>query len=120
MNEKEWYYDCLASLSAIGILKGEDGKIFPDREITREEAATLIKRCVDAVNSELKAQRESSPFIDADEISDYAKENVDILYRAGVINGDGTGRFCPKDNLSRGEASAMVYNVLNIIGGEIL
>lgn len=108
----EWYYPYVATLSDIGVLKGEDGKFFPNREITREEAAAVIKRCGKYLKKDFKAVRKATRFLDDADISDYAKESIEELYAAGIINGKGNGCFMPKEKLVRAEAAKLIYNLL--------
>ena len=45
---------------------------------------------------------------------DWAKESVEFLYKAGVINGRGDGCFAPQDNVTREEFLKMILSALAI------
>ena len=48
-------------------------------------------------------------FSDADEISDYAKDAVEKLSAAGIINGDESGKFNPKQSATRAETAKILW-----------
>ncbi len=116
VSEDKWYFEYIDILSSLGIIKGEGKNFYPDREITREEAATLIQRCGKHMKKDFDAVREGISFSDDADISDYAKESIEELYKAGIIGGNGNGSFMPKEKLIRAEAAKMVDNLL--LGGE--
>ena len=104
-----WYAPYVASAKNAGIAAGDDSGCFGvGRSITREDMAAMIYR---AAGSRLSAEQTAS-FIDADEISDYAKESVTVLANAGIINGIGDGRFAPKDTATRAQAAVIIYGLM--------
>ena len=70
-----------------------------------------------------KAARESSlsdiaisNFTDAEDIADYAKEPINILYRLEIVNGYEDGSFKPNAPITRAEAAKMIYTALEKLG----
>ncbi len=107
-----WYYDNVRTCAALGIINGESAEIFaPDRNILREEFATMLARCVVAKGINIENQRLNINFEDETEISDYAVGYVDMLYTGNILNGE-DGYFRPKNSLTRAEAVVGVYNLL--------
>ena len=51
-------------------------------------------------------------FKDCENISDYAKKPVALLYAAEIISGSGDEIFEPQRNISRAEAFQLIYNTL--------
>ena len=109
-----WYCNSVRVCASLGIINGESAEIFaPDRNILREEFATMLARCVGAKGIKLENQRLNINFADETEISDYAVGYVDMLYTGNILNGD-NGYFYPKNNLTRAEAAVGIYNLLSI------
>ncbi|MEG2583896.1 MAG: S-layer homology domain-containing protein, partial [Oscillospiraceae bacterium] len=63
---------------------------------------------------EISKIREEIEFEDGNSISDYATENIKILYSAGIISGDNDGNFRPLDILSRAESAKILYEVTKL------
>jgi hypothetical protein len=56
----------------------------------------------------------ASPFVDIDP-SHWAYKQIKSLYDAGIIRGDGTGKFKGNERISRYEAAALVYQAINYV-----
>ncbi|QAY65876.1 choice-of-anchor I family protein [Paenibacillus protaetiae] len=99
-----WYHNYIDALAQEGIISGfEDGSFRPDQPITREEAFVLLYR---AVKDKLPAANGSAPgfaFTDSDSISAWAREAVQALYAAGVVQGNADGKLYPKQSTTRAE-----------------
>lgn len=105
-----WYAKAVASAKANGVISGfEDGSFGDGAYITREDMATFIYRMGKVEKAE------GSSFADADEVADYAKEAVEALSAAGIINGMEDGSFAPKANATRAQVAQVIYTLL---GGE--
>ncbi|MBR5152852.1 MAG: S-layer homology domain-containing protein [Clostridia bacterium] len=105
---KAWYYPYVASAYQKGIVTGYADNTFGiGGSLSREEAATMLARCAGG----LASVREYQGFADDAEISDWSKEHVTTLYRAGIING-AEGRFNPKNTITRAETAQMLYGYL--------
>lgn len=107
VEENEWYAPYIAAAYKGGVVLGaEDGAFYPNASITREDMATILYRALG-----VKAQDGASlKFIDANSVSDYAKEAVSFLASKKIINGFEDGSFGPKKNATRAETAVMVYN----------
>lgn len=106
----EWYAPYIKTASAKGIVNGMGDRFGIGFNITREDMAVMCKRAADTVGLELAAQRSEPNF--EDEISDYAREAVKSLYKAGVINGTGNNLFSASANATRAEAAKMIYGII--------
>jgi len=93
-------------------VKGYGNGLFgPDDYITREQIALMISRFASVQNYTLPETAEAIEFADSDKISSYAREAVEKVQRAGIINGRPSGDhivFAPLDNADRAEAAKMV------------
>lgn len=118
VEKNSWCYSYVASAYQLGIVNGY-GDIFGINDtITREDAATILLRCVGVVGGELPEIRESANFKDFDDVSSYAKISVDALYKAGVINGMSETEFAPQENITRAQAIKMIHSLLKIVSQE--
>ena len=115
-----WYYNPVKACASFDIINGENAETFaPDRNILREEFATMLARCAVTKKITFENQRLNINFEDENEISDYAVGYVDMLYTGNILNGD-EGYFYPKNNLTRAEAAVGIYNLLSVtnFGGQ--
>ena len=101
-----WYYESVAIATEKGITKGYGNTFGTGTSITREDAAVMIYRIIEA------AQAEAEAFSDDSVISSYAKDAVYALAGNGVINGMGDGSFAPKASLTRAQAAKIIFTAL--------
>ena len=118
VSRADWFYDAVRRLAQSGIVKGSDGMFRPDDNITREDAAVIIKRFAEYCGAALDVRRESAEFDDNSDISDYAKSAVGDLYVSEIINGSDNNRFEPKQSMTRAQAAAMIARIKTIIDSE--
>ena len=119
VGKDKWYFDKVMMAASIGIINGVgDGKFLPEENITREEAAVIMKRYADYKNKMLIPVRMNINFADEYEISDFAVGSIDALYISGVLSGADNGCFNPKQPISRAEAAKAIYNLYSVLGGE--
>ena len=100
----EFLYDC-------GVTNGySDGTFRPNQNITRAQFSVMLFRYLGLEES--KYADVVLPFVDADQIEEYAVPAVKALYTEGVINGstgkDGKLYFNPQSPLTRAQAAAMI------------
>lgn len=99
-----------------GLVNGTaDGIFGGNNSITREDAAVIISRVLNLYDINVNAK--TAEFNDSNSIADYAKEAVSTLISAGIFKGDDTGNFCPKAELSRAEACAILCRLVDLIKG---
>ena len=89
-----WYRSELAAAVSAGILRGyEDGTLRPQGTVRRVEALVLLSRCL----PELEASGEAIAFSD---VPDWAKDDVDRLSAAGLVQGYGDSLLGANDLLT--------------------
>jgi N-acetylmuramoyl-L-alanine amidase len=104
----EWYYDSLKWGVANGIITGYDDNTFKaGKEISREEAAVILSRCVNIDSNE-----NGVDFKDGSNISAWAKDGVDLISKIGIMKGDDNGNFNPKKSLTRAETAVIADSIL--------
>lgn len=109
MEQGAWYRDYIQAAVAAGIVRGVSEQRFGVGEtITREDMATMIYRAVTYLKQNIGNSEHAATITDAQDISSYAQEAVSALVRGGVISGNETGEFLPKDQSTRAEAAKML------------
>ncbi|MBR3934590.1 MAG: S-layer homology domain-containing protein [Clostridia bacterium] len=114
VNESDWSYPYITALSSRSIIQGYNGIFDKNANITRQDMAVILYRAMK--ESGLNVNKETKTvFLDADSISDYAIESVNILSSKRIINGY-DGKFRPTDFCTRAEAAKLIYEVCRLRG----
>lgn len=117
----EWYAEPIGWGYTIGIAGGTSETTFePETPISRQDMASLLARYLDLIGFPLPELNEPAEFADADEIADYALENVLAMQRAGILSGYDEGgvlSFRPRDSATRAEVCTMYCNILEMMQG---
>ena len=109
----QWYAEAVKWAAAAGVISGfGDGRFGPEDEITREQMAAILANYETSSDSIPPAVAEDRYFIDAAEISGWAKGAVDMLTRQGIIGGKPGNRFDPKGNATRAEFAAVLHRFI--------
>ena len=82
--------------------------------VTRQDMAVIIYNAM--IKSGITLETQELEFSDKHLISDYAKNAVSALTKAGVINGLSDNTFNPAGEATRAEAAKMIYGMYSIIG----
>ena len=98
-----------------GIVDGMSPTTFaPNTPVTREQTAKLVAYYVQKLEHTLNPVTDASVphgFADANRISTWAADSVDLLRSLGILNGmeneDGAIRFQPQNTLTRAECAAI-------------
>ena len=112
--EKEsWYYNYVSTAYQLGITTGKgEGSFGIGEVITRQDAAVLLCRAM-SIQGYTVEEKVSEPNInDIEEINAYALDSINKLVKANIVKGNEKGNFSPKNNITRAEASKVIYNVL--------
>lgn len=109
----EWYANYVAIAYNSGIVNGTSATEFGVGDsLTREQLCTMVYRAIKSLGIELEMVNSTAAFVDGAEISDWAKEAVDYLYKAGVVNGVGGNAFDPQGTTTRAMGAKVIYGVL--------
>ncbi len=121
VSDKAWYKEAAVWAYENGIIKGRvnsDGGISfdADEEITRQDMAVMLLRYVENFLGEKLIDSEAAEsFKDENKIAEYAREAVEKMQKAGIINGRSDGSFAPNDDATRAEAAKMVCILLELL-----
>lgn len=108
----EWYAPYIAAAYENDIITGNSDTVFGvGSNVTRQEMAAIIYRAARLAGIELNTEDKIISFTDNDEISDWAKEAVDILHSTGIIDGI-NGAFRPAETATRAQAAKLACALL--------
>lgn len=110
------FVDCsdasVVAASALGIVFGKGDGIFdPYTEITRQEAAIMLKNMVSVAGGDMSNAPDTSVF-DADDIQSWAKEAVNYVNSVNIMGTVGENLFSPYSGYTREQSFITVLNVL--------
>ena len=111
----DWSYHYVSAAYSSGIAVGVGNNLFgKNSTVTRQEAVVFLHRAAIREFIPLAAERSGS-FADDEDIADWAKRSVGVMYNAGYINGLEDNRFGPNEGLTRAQAAVMVYSLYNTL-----
>ena len=106
----------IATAKKYGIAEGVgNNKFAPELQITREEMFTLLHRTLSKIGeAPFKSEngKTLSNFTDSDTVAAWAKEAIEALLQAGMVDGTGNDRLSPKLICDRATMAQMIYNLL--------
>lgn len=110
-----YYTDYLAAAKRLGISEGVGNNMFaPEKEITRQEMFTLLYNALKVIGQlpQGDSGKTLDHFIDAGQISSWAKGAMRLLVKTGTISGN-TGKLSPTSTTTRAEMAQVLYNLLS-------
>ena len=111
MKDTDYYAQAATALEQLDILAGyPDGTFGAEKSITRAEMAAIVCRMIDKETDAEKAKGET--IFDDVKSDHWASGYINIASKEGIINGDGNGKFRPKDDVKHEEAIKMVVCAL--------
>jgi len=114
--EGMWYSDAVKWAASNEIVNGiGDGKYDPETPITRQDLAVIIMRYLDFIKYEYTVTEEYRLFNDEDNISDYAKNAIQVLNKLGIIKDKGNDVIDPQGQATRAEIAAILHRFLEFI-----
>ena len=104
---ESWYADAVNWAAELGYVLGYGNGLYgPHDSITREQCVTLLWRYL----GEPDSTHGLDDFIDADQISAYARTAMAWANEHGLVNGMGGGRLAPKDTIRRSQVAQLMMN----------
>ncbi len=106
-----WYYGDVGSAVYACFINGYSDNTFqPGKEITREEAATILSRVIP--KDEAQGLSGIMKFDDFSTIGNWAKDAMGLLYNKEYIKGYPDNTIRPKGKLTRAEAISILERIL--------
>ena len=111
-----WYAGAIGAAVKAGLVAGfEDGTFRPNEIITREQMAAMIIRVLEKSKDkpDVVADVDTvlAQFEDKENISKWAREVVAQAVNEGIMVGRAEGRFAPKGNTTRAEATVVINRI---------
>lgn len=97
--EGKWYTTFVLRCVKAGIMAGANGKAMPEKEITRQEAMTMLCQ---ALGIEPNKNADLSKYTDLDQMADWAKPFVGALVESGIVSGVSATELGALSSMSRG------------------
>ncbi len=107
VNEDAWYYKDMAKAVKMEIIQGDNNKLNPEKNITREEAFTILAR---AFLMENNHGDKLNTFQDGNEVSSWAIDAINALISNGYISGS-EGKINPRETITRAEFAKVMENL---------
>lgn len=116
VDKDAWYADPVAWAVTKGIVVGVGDKMFaPEKEITRQEMAVMMKRYLTDYQGLTLAQKETLVFADDAVISDWAKGDVYDIVSAGLLFGMEDQSFGPLASSTRAQLAAVSVRLAEVL-----
>lgn len=125
VDPSSYYYDAINRVFANGIIMGDQNSNFnPQNDITRAEMAAIVVRMAINVYTKIcenihKIDMETQD-VDMSKLKDVSEDDwfygyVEKAYEMGLMNGMSEDSFAPNNNLTRAEASTVLYRLFTSI-----
>lgn len=110
VKEGEWFYPYIAKAVEKGLVMGLSEDMFgPNEPISRQDAAVLAYRLAEKMGLNLSG---SYTFEDMADVSDYAKEAVEVFGAQKLLQGY-QNRFQPQESITRAETAVLLANIMD-------
>ncbi len=113
-----WYYDNIMTAKYYGILDEFDENTFnPSVLITREEMANIVGKVIMKLGvpiNEIYIDL-NSVLSDYDEVNPEYLDELQLVYKTGIMMGNNNGEFNPKDTATRAEAIQVQIKLLEVL-----
>lgn len=112
VSPSDWYFSIVETAAAAGLVKGYDGRFWPNTPITREQIVTMLVRALNLGAQAEARHNDPIPFRDAASISSWARGYVLLGKELGLIGGYPDGSFRGSNCATRAEAAVMLVKFL--------
>ena len=114
VDSSAWYAPYIGAAVQNKIINGISAECFGvGSNITRSDIAVICTRI--AKKCSIALPEASEPiYTDAHSIPDYAKESAAVLQLAGIMTGDGSGCFAPKEYATRAMAAKIIHMLMTL------
>ncbi|MGB9868183.1 MAG: S-layer homology domain-containing protein [Bacillota bacterium] len=122
VNPDDWFFGAVETAASFGLVRGMgDGTFRPNDKVTREQLAVMVVNAMNVAGMPASLQAgelESllAGFADADQLSDWARQQAAIAAKHGIVKGRGPATLEPKADATRAEGSTMLVRLLAYLG----
>lgn len=116
----EWFVPELTAAIEAGIIQGTgNGRLAPNDKVSRAQMAAMIHRALQFIkydSTKLDKQKSVEDYTDAALISDWAREDIEVLLQAGIMTGKTDGTCDPHAPTTRAQMVKVLDETLKFIG----
>lgn len=117
--EKEWYTDAVAWAAEEEYVLGYEDKTFrPERNITREELATILYRFAEDNGYDMTAKGDLTKFTDSATVSSYAKDSLTWAVGVGLVKGMEKNTLQPQGLATRAQYATLMLRLSELAPAE--
>lgn len=110
-----WYADAIGWAADKGLMAGcGGGKMCPEDLLTREQLAVILLQYAEFSGKNVSERDDLDDFVDAAEISDWAKDAVSWAVAADLMDGYSDTQLAPAGVVTRAEAAQMMANFFEL------
>ncbi len=110
-----YYYDAVIWGQKNGIIYGfSEAEYGPDVIVTREQLVAIMQRYAEFKGYDVSVRADISGYSDAEQVSDWALENVKYGVGSGLIQGRSESTINPLDNAMRAEFAAIMMRFVEM------
>ena len=119
--DDQWYTNAIKWAAENGIVTGlGNSKFAPNAAITRQDLAIILIRYMNFMEINLPVTQQFIFFADEDDISGYAKDAVQTLFKLSIITGVSVNDnsqtvIAPKSNATRAQVSAILHRFMEAV-----
>lgn len=118
VEQDAWYAKGISTAVEAGVVFGiRDGYFGVGENISRQDMAVILSRACENIGINLSEKQNSNSFSDGNEISEYARKSVELLFDNAIISGFENNTYRPFDEVSRAQAATVIYRMLQIKQG---
>ncbi|MEK4372337.1 fibronectin type III domain-containing protein [Paenibacillus sp. FSL R5-0473] len=114
VSPEDWFAEYIAAGIKNKVIAGMGNQVFAPHElITREQASVILANVLRGMNA--SGTSEQQRFVDETKISGWAADKVNYLSELGLVNGYQDGSFRPLKDLTRSEAAALIFRLMEVV-----
>ncbi|TFB14218.1 S-layer homology domain-containing protein [Filobacillus milosensis] len=115
VNSSDWYHDGIYAAKDVRLISGYgDGNYRPNDTINREEVMVIAVRALNLVNGNQEIAGENlTEFNDTSDVSEWAKDKVNLAVGLEIVNGRTSTTLAPKATVTRAEAAVIIERLID-------
>ncbi|HBX23489.1 MAG TPA: hypothetical protein DEF34_07665 [Desulfotomaculum sp.] len=111
----DWAVQPLRVVAGYGLVSGyDDGTFRPHEPISRVEAAAILVRTAGILNISADGSENKAAYRDNNNIPMWARQDVILAGRSGLLVGKPDNLFKPADNITRAETAVVMQRLLDL------
>lgn len=110
VSPSDWFYTAVSWCCQEGLINGTDSGFLPNRALTREELALVLRQYAQNIGSDVTAIRSLTQFTDGSSASVWARDSLGWAVANGLLSGYDGGSLRPGSGMSRAELAVVLRN----------